>query len=207
MKTLYVITHPETTHHVNGLVGGWFDSELTDNGQRQAAGIAARMRELVPVGTEVELFTSDLKRTAQTARAIASVLGVEPVSLHDLREKSYGVAGGKPQGWLDERFIPPPATGERMNHHEGIEGAETKGELGTRIYRAMEAITSRPCAHQVIVTHGGALTFVISAWIRTPLNAAGYAAFRATSGGITRLHEDDFYHNRAVVSLNDTSHL
>ena len=207
MKTLYVVTHPETTHHVNGLVGGWFDSELTENGQRQAAAIAARIRELVPVGNEVELFTSDLKRTAQTARAVANVLGVEPVSIRDLREKSYGVAGGRPQSWLDERFIPPPATGERMDHDEGVEGAETKGELGTRIYRAMEVITSRPCAQQVIVTHGGVLTFVISAWVRIPLDAAGYAAFRSTSGGITRLHEDDFFHNRTVVSLNDTSHL
>ena len=52
-----------------------------------------------------------------------------------------------------------------------------------------------------------ALTFVVSAWIRMPLEAAGYVAFRSTSGGITVLHEDDFFHNRAVVSLNDTSHL
>ena len=72
---------------------------------------------------------------------------------------------------------------------------------------AVETIIARPCEHQVVVTHGMALTFVVSAWIRMPLEAAGYVAFRSTSGGITVLHQDDFFRNRAVVSLNDTSHL
>ena len=127
--------------------------------------------------------------------------------MSDLREKSFGAAGGKPQQWLEDRFIPPPAVGDRMNHHEGVDGAETRAEAGARIYRAVETIVARPCVHQVVVTHGMALTFVVSAWIRMPLEAAGYVAFRSTSGGITVLHEDDFFHNRAVVSLNDTSHL
>ncbi|WP_291799342.1 hypothetical protein [Brevibacterium sp.] len=29
MRTLCVVTHPEATHHVHELVGGWHDSELT----------------------------------------------------------------------------------------------------------------------------------------------------------------------------------
>ncbi len=37
MRNLYVVTHPEATHHVDGLVGGQFDSELTTRGLRQAA--------------------------------------------------------------------------------------------------------------------------------------------------------------------------
>ena len=94
-----------------------------------------------------------------------------------------------------------------MNHFEGVEGAETRAEAARRIYRAVETIVARPCAHQVVVTHGMAMTFVVSAWIRMPVEAAGYVAFRSTSGGITVLHQDDFFHNRAVVWLNDTSHL
>lgn len=43
-----------------------------------------------------------------------------------LREKSYGEAEGKSQEWLGRRFVPPPAVGERMEHNEGVEGAETK---------------------------------------------------------------------------------
>lgn len=127
--------------------------------------------------------------------------------MSDRREKSYGVAGGKPQQWLDERFILPPPVGERMHHDEGIEGAETKAELAQRAYRAVEQILARDCSHQIVATHGGTLTFVVCAWIRMPIECAGYASFRSRSGGITVLREDDRFHNRTVESLNDISHL
>ena len=207
MRRLYVVTHPESVHHVSDLVGGWFDSELTDRGLRQAELIAETIRELVPDDAAVELYSSDLRRTAQTARAIAQRLGVEPTLVEGLREKSYGEAEGKAQSWLDARFVPPPPTGDRMNHYERIEGAETKHDFASRVYDAVSAILSSPCSHQVVVTHGFALTFVVAAWIHLPLESAGYVNLRSTSGGITVLEQDDFFHNRTVVSLNDTSHL
>jgi broad specificity phosphatase PhoE len=40
MRTVYVVTHPEATHHVDGLVGGWSDSDLTDKGLAHAERIA-----------------------------------------------------------------------------------------------------------------------------------------------------------------------
>ncbi|MDQ3527224.1 MAG: histidine phosphatase family protein, partial [Actinomycetota bacterium] len=115
MRDIYVAAHPEATHHTEGLVGGWYDSELTPRGRQHAAAIAAAIRRLVPDGARAELFSSDLRRTAQTAQTIGTALNGGPVLLPDLREKSYGQAGGRPQAWLDERFVPPPAAGERMN--------------------------------------------------------------------------------------------
>ena len=32
MTRVFLVTHTEATHHVDGLVGGWFDSELTARG-------------------------------------------------------------------------------------------------------------------------------------------------------------------------------
>ncbi|MEV6381769.1 histidine phosphatase family protein [Streptomyces sp. NPDC051773] len=207
MRTLYVVTHPEATHHVEAVVGGWHDSRLTPAGVRAAASIAQALRTRIPDGAEVELFSSDLQRTRRTAEEAAELFGVKPILDRRLREKSYGQAEGKPQEWLDRRFVPPPAVGERMDHDEGVEGAETKGEWAQRIYAAMDEILQRPCEHQVIVTHGGSLTFVVASWIRMPIQSAGYASFRAPSGSITTLREDDFFHNRQVISLGDTRHL
>ncbi|MGE5719583.1 MAG: histidine phosphatase family protein, partial [Nocardioidaceae bacterium] len=51
MRRLYVVTHPESVHHVSRVVGGWFDSGLTERGLRQADRIAERIRELVPDGS------------------------------------------------------------------------------------------------------------------------------------------------------------
>ena len=71
----------------------------------------------------------------------------------------------------------------------------------------MDAIARSDCEHQIIVTHGGAITFVVASWIKMPIESLGYARFHAPSGSITELREDDFFHNRQVVCLGDTSHL
>jgi probable phosphoglycerate mutase len=124
-----------------------------------------------------------------------------------LREKSYGIAEGRLQSWLEERFIPPPATGDRLSHDEGIPGAETKAVFAARVFAAMDVITASVAQHQVIVTHGFALTFVIAAWIGMPLPSLGFVNFRSTPGSITTLRQDDYFHNRQVAVLADTCHL
>lgn len=197
MRTVHVVTHPQATHHVDHLVGGWYDSELTPEGERAAVAIAESLHAKVP--EDVELYSSDLRRTARTAEVIGGRLGVTPILDRRLREKSYGEAGGKPQEWLDSRFVPPPATGERLGHDEGIPGAETKGAMAARVYAAMASILESDREHQIVVTHGGALTFVIAAWIRMPLESAGYVDFRGSPGSVTVLREDDYFHNRQVV--------
>ncbi|MBW5425350.1 histidine phosphatase family protein [Streptomyces sp. BG9H] len=207
MRSLYVIAHPEATHHIERVVGGWHDSSLTPAGRTAAAAIARALRAEIPEGAEVELVSSDLRRARETARAAGELLGVEPVLDRRLREKSYGEAEGRPQEWLDRRFVPPPAEGDRMGHHEGIAGSETRGECARRVYAAMDELLRRPCAHQIVVTHGFALTFVVAAWIKMPYESLHSVSFRAPSGSITVLREDDFFHNRQVVSLGDTRHL
>lgn len=207
MRRLYVVTHPEASHHVDGLVGGWFDSRLTERGLRQADAVARRLRELIPVDAACEVWSSDLARTAQTAAAVGARLQVEPVLLPGLREKSYGVAEGRPQAWLDERFVAPPATGERMHHDEGVEGAETRHAFAERIYAAVDQILQNPVPHQVVVTHGFALTFVVAAFSRLPLDGIAYFHLPVTGGSITVLGEDDVFHNRSILSLDETGHL
>jgi Histidine phosphatase superfamily (branch 1) len=47
VQNIYVVTHPEATHHIEDRVGGWFDSELTDKGLGQAARIAESLGDRV----------------------------------------------------------------------------------------------------------------------------------------------------------------
>jgi probable phosphoglycerate mutase len=207
VRSIHVIAHPEATHHVEGLVGGWHDSELTPGGRLAAAAIARTLRAGIPKGAEVEVISSDLLRASQTADEVARRFGLKPILDRRLREKSYGVAEGRPQEWLDRRFIPPPADGDRMGHHEGVKGSETRGECARRVYAAMNDILGRAREYQIIVTHGFALTFVVAAWIKMPFESLGSVSFQAPSGSITVLREDDFFHNRQIVSVGDTRHL
>lgn len=207
MRTVHVVVHPEATHHVDGVVGGWFESDLTPAGLADANAIAIALRAVVGAHSAAEVFSSDSLRAKRTAEPIGAALNTTPVPDRRLREKSYGAAEGRPQDWLDRRFLPSPAVGDRLWHDEGIAGAETKGAFAQRIYSAMDDVLARPAEHQVIVTHGFALTFVVAAWGRIPVDSLGYLNFKARAGSITTLHEDDYFHNRQVVRLCDTSHL
>jgi probable phosphoglycerate mutase len=207
VRSIYVITHPEATHHIEKVVGGWHDSRLTPAGIRAAVSIAEALRAGIPDGADLEVITSDLQRARRTADETAKAFGVEPIEDRRLRERSYGEAEGRPQEWLDQRFVPPPAIGDRMGHDVGVRGAETTRAFARRVYVAMNEILRRPCEHQIIVTHGGALTFVLACWIGMPIESLGHVNFRASSGNITTLREDDYFRNRQVVSLGDIRHL
>ncbi|WP_029088016.1 histidine phosphatase family protein [Brevibacterium album] len=207
MRTLYIVTHPEASHHVEGLVGGWYDSPLTDRGLAHARAVASALRARIPDDAEAELLSSDLLRTRQTAEAIADLLAVPVRCDPRLREKSYGEAEGRPQSWLDARFLPPPTCGGRLHHDEGISGAETLAELGTRVGAAVDDLVAREAEHQIVVTHGGALTFAAAAFLRLPLDSLEHMRLHGTPGGITVLTEDDFFRNRSLIELNATEHL
>ena len=186
-------------------MGGWYDTPLTELGRAQADRVAARIQALAD-GRPVEIFSSDLKRAYQTAEAIAARLNAPISATSDLRELSYGSAGGKPGSWLDGRATFAAKDGPRLDHRD-IPDAESKRDVLTRIYRAMDAIVARPCATQIVVTHGYAMTFVVAAWIRMPLESAVWVNFKSSPGGITHLHEDDVLFNRYVMRLNDTAHM
>lgn len=204
--SIYVVTHPQATHHVDGLVGGWFDSDLTELGRRHAEAIAAVLSQEI-AGESVDLVCSDLRRASRTARIIAVRVGTEPRLDADLREKSYGEAEGRPQSWLRERQIPLPPVGDRLRHDEGVAGAETRWQLAERAYAAMHRIETSGAANTIVVTHGGAATLLLAAWIGMPIEASGQVQFGLTSGGITKLHLDARNHSHVIAYLNRTTHL
>jgi len=205
MKDLFVVTHTESVHHLEGKVGGWYDTDLTARGREDAELPAERLVALVG-GRDVEIHSSDLRRATQTADAIARRFQRPVMETADLREISYGVAGGRPQAWLDARYTPAPDD-NRLDDPCGIDGAETRREVALRVFPCVDAIVARPCQTQIIVTHGFTLTLVLAAWMKIPIGATGFLSFPAKSGSITHLRQDDFFRNRAVVNLADASHL
>jgi len=204
VTTVYVVTHTEATHHVERRVGGWYDSELTPWGRRQAESVAAELRARLTATPRV--FSSDLKRALQTAAPIAEAFAAGASSDPDLREASCGVAEGKPGSWLDERIALPPRDGNRLDHRI-CEGAETRREVATRVYRFVDRLFQATADPVVIVTHGFALTFVISAWLGAPIESLGRARYSARPGSLTRLELDPEWGDRTLASFNETGHL
>jgi probable phosphoglycerate mutase len=85
------------------------------------------------------IYSSDLLRTGQTAEPIAKLFASDIEFSQDLREASCGVAEGKPQSWLQQRLVPPPRAGNRLDHRI-CEGAESRRETGAHIFRFVDAL-------------------------------------------------------------------
>jgi len=203
MKNIFVITHTESVHHVERKVGGWYDTGLTERGVAQAKIVANKLLTLIK-GKKPIITSSDLLRTQQTASIVADAFGCEFKTNSDLREKSYGIAEGKPQNWLSERLVLAPD--DNRLHHRIIDGGESIAEFINRIYRAVDELIASTDENHIVITHGFAPTFIIARWIKMPSEAAGFVNFRSSAGGITHLREDDHWRNRGVVQLNDLSH-
>ena len=205
MKHLYVVRHAESIHHTEDRVGGWYDTGITDLGKGQAKKTAKRLEELLG-GEEVTLHSSDLLRSSETAEIIAEHLKLDVHITKNLRESSCGSAEGKPQSWLRERMIPPPQEGNRLDHVI-FPGSESRRALANRVYPEVERILHDPTDRSIIVTHGFVITFIIAAWMRIDVDQLAYATFEVHPCSITILHEDDFFHNRVLESLNHVAHL
>jgi probable phosphoglycerate mutase len=198
MKSLFVVTHPEATHHLDKLVGGWFNSDLTAKGIERAKHIAQSFSNTEQVN---KIYSSDLNRCQQTATEINTVTGAPVITSHSLREMCFGEAEGKPNSWLNENMIPANEQ-DRLNH-KIIATAESRLELATRVYQFLDSLALEET--QVIVSHGFASTFIIAWWIKMPLSSIGYVDFKLNSGSVTHLKEDDLFNNRSIVYLNKHS--
>jgi probable phosphoglycerate mutase len=150
--------------------------------------------------------SSDLKRARQTAEIIGEALQSPVVLDPRLRELSYGIAEGRPQSWLAERIVATPTCGSRLDHRV-CEGAESRRDLATRVYAALDEILASDVKDVIIVTHGFAATFVIACWIGLPIEKADYVNFTVSPASLSLLVEDDVFMNRSVQCLNDMHHL
>ena len=205
MKNIFVVTHTESIHHIQGLVGGWYDTSLTENGRGQAKKIATALYN--EIGKQnIPIYSSDLKRCAETASIFAEVFNSAVVLDRDLREMNFGDAGGKTKEWRDKNIVPKPTDGNRLDHRI-FSNSESRRDIGTRTRDSLNRIISKQDDNVIIITHGGALTYIIMAWLKVPIENMDYCDFQASPGGVTLLHEDDFFENRFVMYINKQDYL
>ena len=211
MPTLHLLTHPEATHVMDGLVGGWYDADLTERGEQQARAVAAEMAaRLAPAraaGARVVVVSSDLVRCRRAAELVAAALGggVGVRLDRGLREQSYGAAEGRPVGSCACR--PPTADDDPLHHHDGVPGSETRWQVAVRVHDSVREHLGTAPEHLVLVTHGGAATYVVTAFLGLAPEAVGPVRFVMPPGSISTLRLDPTTGDRRVEALGDVGHL
>ena len=201
MLRLLIIRHGQTSWNLEGRNQGHADIELDETGLQQAKEFANALKE-ENVDT---IYSSDMKRTMATAKALSKSIKVPVLQDKRLRERDYGEWEGKTH---EEIEIEDPENLHAYRLDPTLRssgGAETGIDVFARVgYFLVDLLREKQDGTVVIVTHGGAGSALIAALIHgTPATAS---CFRLTNCGITEVTIDS-RGRRRLIRFNDPSHL
>ena len=153
---LYFVRHGESEANVLTMFSNRdLEHELTERGRAQAASLAQKL-----AGHQVtRLFTSPIRRAAQTAEILAATLGV-PCEIADaLREYDCGILEGRsdPASWQIYRAVFREWT-EEGHWEQRIEGGESFVEMRDRFVPFLKGVVAQYKDSPdgvVLVGHGG----------------------------------------------------
>jgi broad specificity phosphatase PhoE len=199
---LLLVRHAVTDWNATQRLQGWTDTALGEVGKRQAALLRNRLKsESIDV-----CHTSDLRRAAQTATAIAEQRGLAVLTHCELRELHFGdwegltyaqvrrTGGLTCSAWeADPMRVAPP-------------GGETLAQLTERVAAFRETITAGgPRKEQTLlaVGHHGSLRVLLCQELGLP--ASHWWRFRLDPASVSELEQ--FGGGAVLTLLNDTRHL
>jgi probable phosphoglycerate mutase len=161
---LLIWRHGETAWNAEDRVQGQIDLELNELGVAQAARAAAALADQEPDA----VVSSDLRRAADTAAALASLTGLTVHYDPRLRERYFGDWQGLTNTELAERY---PAERARWRAAQVIGGCgvEELDDLTKRATAALlEAAELAPGGTVVVTCHGGTAKYGVGALLGWP---------------------------------------
>jgi broad specificity phosphatase PhoE len=156
VTTLLLVRHGETDWNRELRFQGHADPPLNDRGRRQAHDLAAQLRS-EPIAA---VYSSDLRRAHETARIVATTLGVDVTAVSGLREIDVGSWSGLTRDEIAEQF--PEGFARWIDGAQGHDG-ESRDQLHARVVAVAERIAAAHPGQQILlVTHGGALRALLN---------------------------------------------
>lgn len=192
-----MIRHGETEYNKEDKITGQKDIELTDRGREQAEKLAKRLKDI----DFNSAYSSDLKRTLKTTRAVAEKHNLHVETSEDLRERSFGKYEGKPKNNWKNIVRKNEDTGNDLAPKDG----ESLKEAGKRFLGKLDELKQFHQGEDILVGgHGVA----IKATILQILDLEGkyYSKLEQNNTAITELNysEEKVW---KIIRMNDFSHL
>ncbi|GKX66570.1 histidine phosphatase family protein [Inconstantimicrobium mannanitabidum] len=204
MKNIICVQHTQSIHHTNGMIGSWTDWDLSELGIRQADNIGKALKSEIQDNQYV-IYSSDLKRAAQTANKIASHLKVQPILKKELRELNLGSAVGKSVEWFKNSMLSRNDSVCEVDYRF-LEDAESQRELYIRVKAFLDDILCKENENIIIVSHGDTLRMLFYIWMYNSLDDFENRKFGGVAGGVSMLCEDQ-NGKRIIKKLNDVSYI
>lgn len=145
---LWLLRHGQTTANAEGLLSGWNDVELTEEGLAQARRVRPKLEHL----KFDAVYSSDLRRAVTTARLAYG----EPIQERRLRETHFGDYDGMPIKGLDPHWVRDLYIFKDFSAPNGESKAQTHR-------RVAEFINTLKPGRYLLVCHGGVIRCLTNA--------------------------------------------
>jgi broad specificity phosphatase PhoE len=197
---LLLVRHGQSTWNHERRIQGQLDPPLSEEGRRQAAHLGRRLAGRQFAG----LYSSDLKRAAETAGLVGEAVGIEPTPMAELREIYLGAWEGLQTEELAVRFPEAWAGWTQEPNWDLVPGGEGSAAFEKRVTGVLDSLFAR---HQdgdvLVVTHGGVIQIALHHVVGRP--GRGIFPFRIQNASLTVI---EMRNGRFVVSgVNDIGHL
>ena len=166
--SVIVVRHGETKWNVTRQLQGRKNSNLTENGIKQAVLTAEALKNK----SFDFLYTSDLRRALETTEIINKYHQLEIHIDESLAERNFGVIEGLKQDEMIEKY--PEVFTRYMKREEEyqIPDGESLISFYNRVKKGLNAIANSHTGKRIlIVTHGGVLDCMMRMVFNYPLSA------------------------------------
>ncbi|RSL31640.1 histidine phosphatase family protein [Salibacterium salarium] len=196
---IYLIRHGESEGNRTAKLQGCEDFDLTTQGKRQALSLGDFFANV----TIDYLYSSDLTRASETAKAVERHQNCEVVHSSEFREINLGPLQGKTREQIYEEF---PQVRNKNLLRSGLDGTETDEEITRRceyLYRLLKSVKNEETA--AIVSHGGFLTIFLMYLLAGENWNTLHRPFRINNTGVSKISWNE---DRLVIHyINQTHHL
>lgn len=170
--TIYLVRHGETEWNVKKLIQGQKDIPLNEKGKKQAGKLAEKLKKI----KFDAIYSSDLKRAAETAKIIAGKRKLKIIKSKALRERYFGKFQGEPFGDSQNKSILELINRLKTTSIEDQSEIESDELIISRLIPFLRKI-SLVCLDKTIlvVSHGGT--------IRTLLILLGWGTYKNLNEG------------------------
>ncbi len=172
-EILYLIRHGITQGGEEKRYKGSIDVPLSHEGIEQMK----RVREYIRSDVTLDaIYTSPLTRAVMSAKIIAEPDGPDPVVIHELMERNFGIWEGMSFNEIVERY-PQEFNAWRENPliYSPPQGESTM-EVARRVKEALDKILNNSCDGSIkrpskiaIVAHGGVNRIILAHFLGLPL--------------------------------------
>lgn len=203
MALFYFVRHGVSNWNSENRLCGRTDVPLSDEGRRQAARLAERLRGLAPAA----LYTSPLRRAVETAEIIAATVSLTPVTDERLVELDYGAWEGKTFAEVMEQDAEAFRAWDADPGNVPPRGGESGGQALKRVAPFLDELAARHPGereHVIVVCHRTICRLVVChALGLSPSEYRRRLSMDNAALNIIQSMEKDW----RLILLNDTSHL